>query len=218
MPQASSPSYSSQAASPMMNSPSSMNAGYAPSSAGPSTSYAGGALPSYGSDLRPPAASAPAGSPSPPPLTSPPPAPGSPATNPTAGSGSVAQAAAARPVPVQLSQQPAPMGIAGQSVVAGAGGAVAGAMSADATARNRLQRIVDAVARQEPRLAWAAGDRPDDTTVLLTDLAGGWIPPGIEIPLRQRCWSRDVVVATRVAARRSEVGCAPHAGSIRPRS
>jgi len=59
---------------------------------------------------------------------------------------------------------------------------VAGAVSADATARNRLQRIVDAVARQEPRLAWAAGDRPDDTTVLITDLAGGWIPPGIDIP------------------------------------
>jgi hypothetical protein len=59
---------------------------------------------------------------------------------------------------------------------------VAGAISAEATARNRLQRIVEAVARQEPRLAWAAGDRPDDTTVLITDLAGGWIPPGIDIP------------------------------------
>ncbi|MGO8963809.1 DUF5632 domain-containing protein [Mycobacterium sp.] len=80
------------------------------------------------------------------------------------------------------SQQPAPVGIAGKAVVASAGGAVAGAVSADATARNRLQRIVDAVARQEPRLAWAAGDRPDDTTVLITDLAGGWIPPGIDIP------------------------------------
>jgi hypothetical protein len=79
-------------------------------------------------------------------------------------------------------QQPAPIGIAGKAVVASAGGAVAGAVSADATARNRLQRIVDAVARQEPRLAWAAGDRPDDTTVLITDLAGGWIPPGVDIP------------------------------------
>jgi Family of unknown function (DUF5631)/Family of unknown function (DUF5632) len=59
---------------------------------------------------------------------------------------------------------------------------VAGAASADATSRVRLQRIVDAVARQESRLAWAAGDRPDDTTILLTDLADGWIPPGIEIP------------------------------------
>jgi hypothetical protein len=74
------------------------------------------------------------------------------------------------------------MGMAGKAVVAGAGGAVAGVASAEAAARNRLQRIVDAVARQEPRLAWAVGDSPDDTTVLVTDLAGGWIPPSIEIP------------------------------------
>jgi hypothetical protein len=79
-------------------------------------------------------------------------------------------------------QQPAPIGIAGKAVAAGAGGAVAGVISADAAARNRLQCIVNAVARQEPRLAWAAGDRPDETTVLVTDLAGGWIPPGIDIP------------------------------------
>jgi hypothetical protein len=72
--------------------------------------------------------------------------------------------------------------MAGKAVVAGAGGAVAGAVSADATARIRLQRIVDSVARQESRLAWAVGDRPDETTVLVTDLAGGWIPPGIDIP------------------------------------
>ena len=38
------------------------------------------------------------------------------------------------------------------------------------------------MARQQPRLAWAAGDRPDNTTVLTTDLASGWIPPGIDIP------------------------------------
>jgi hypothetical protein len=181
-PQASAPSYSSQAASPMINAQSPTNAGYAPSTAAPSTPYSGGALPSYGSDLRPAAASAPAGSPSPPPASISSSVPGSPTTSPAAGSGSVPQAAAARPVPLQLSQQPASMGIAGKAVLAGAGGAVAGAVSGDATARIRLQRIVDAVARQEPRLAWAAGDRPDDATVLLTDLAGGWIPPGIEIP------------------------------------
>jgi hypothetical protein len=74
------------------------------------------------------------------------------------------------------------MGFAGKAVAAAAGGAVAGVVSADATARKRLQRIVDAVARQESRLAWAAGDRPDESTVLITDLAGGWIPPGIDIP------------------------------------
>lgn len=91
-------------------------------------------------------------------------------------------AAAARPVPVDSLQQPAPLGIAGKAVAATAGGAVAGAVSADAAARNRLQQIVDAVVRQEPRLAWAAGDRPDETTLLVTDLAGGWVPPDIEIP------------------------------------
>jgi Family of unknown function (DUF5631)/Family of unknown function (DUF5632) len=61
-----------------------------------------------------------------------------------------------------------------------------------------LQRIVDAVARQEPRLAWAAGDRPDDTTVLITDLADGWIPPGIEIP--------SVVTLLEPGRRRGDLG------------
>jgi hypothetical protein len=175
--QAPSSSYSPQAASPMMSAPSSTNAGM------PSTSAPSGALPAYGSDLRPPVASVPAGSPSlPPPLASSSLPPGSPTTSPAAGSGGVANTAAARPVPMSSLQQPAPVGIADKAIVASAGGAVAGAVSADATARNRLQRIVDAVARQEPRLAWAAGDRPDDITVLITDLAGGWIPPGIDIP------------------------------------
>ncbi len=72
--------------------------------------------------------------------------------------------------------------MATQAAVATASGAVAGAVSANATARERLQRLVDAVARQQPRLAWAAGDRADETTVLATDLASGWIPPGIELP------------------------------------
>ncbi len=66
--------------------------------------------------------------------------------------------------------------------MAATGGALAGALSADATARTRLQRLLAAVTRQQPRLAWAIGDRPDDTTVLVTDVASGWIPPGIEIP------------------------------------
>jgi hypothetical protein len=66
--------------------------------------------------------------------------------------------------------------------MATAGGALAGAVSADATARARLQRLVEAVARQAPRLAWAVGDRPDGATVLVTDVASGWIPPGIELP------------------------------------
>ncbi|WP_155770440.1 DUF5632 domain-containing protein [Mycobacterium asiaticum] len=79
-------------------------------------------------------------------------------------------------------QPPPPNATAAQAVTATATGAAVGAASADATARARLQHLVDAVARQQPRLAWAAGDRTNDTTVLVTDLAGGWIPPGIALP------------------------------------
>jgi hypothetical protein len=63
-----------------------------------------------------------------------------------------------------------------------AGGAAAGAASAAATAKARLQRLVDFVASQEPRLRWAAGERSDGTTILITDIASGWIPPDIAIP------------------------------------
>jgi hypothetical protein len=45
-----------------------------------------------------------------------------------------------------------------------------------------LQRLLDAAARQEPKLRWAIGDRKDGSTVLTTDLASGWIPPHVEIP------------------------------------
>jgi len=38
------------------------------------------------------------------------------------------------------------------------------------------------VARQEPRLRWAVGSRSNGDLVLTTDLAGGWIPPGVVIP------------------------------------
>jgi hypothetical protein len=75
-----------------------------------------------------------------------------------------------------------PPGVGTQGVLATAGGALAGAISADATERTRLQRLLAVVTRQEPRLTWAIGDRLDETTVLVTDLASGWIPPGIEIP------------------------------------
>lgn len=59
----------------------------------------------------------------------------------------------------------------------------ANAISWVANEQQRLQRIVDAVARQEPRISWAAGLRDDGTTTLLvTDLAGGWIPPHVRLP------------------------------------
>ncbi|MBO0865814.1 MAG: DUF5632 domain-containing protein, partial [Mycobacterium sp.] len=46
----------------------------------------------------------------------------------------------------------------------------------------RLQRLLKFVARQEPGLRWAVGDRADGTTVVVTDLAHGWIPSGIVLP------------------------------------
>jgi Family of unknown function (DUF5631)/Family of unknown function (DUF5632) len=48
--------------------------------------------------------------------------------------------------------------------------------------KERLQRILAFVVRQEPGLRWAVGDRTDGTTVVVTDLAHGWIPPGIALP------------------------------------
>jgi hypothetical protein len=46
----------------------------------------------------------------------------------------------------------------------------------------RLRRLLAFVAHQEPRLIWAVGARSDGTAVLVTDLAHGWIPPGIALP------------------------------------
>lgn len=46
----------------------------------------------------------------------------------------------------------------------------------------RLARLLHFVARQQPGLRWAVGDRADGATVLATDLAHGWIPPGVLLP------------------------------------
>ena len=46
----------------------------------------------------------------------------------------------------------------------------------------RLNRLLAFVVRQEPRLNWAVGDHVDGTTVLVTDLAHGWVPAGIKLP------------------------------------
>lgn len=50
------------------------------------------------------------------------------------------------------------------------------------SADQRLRRLLEFAARQEPSLSWAVGERPDGTTVLVTDVAHGWIPPGITLP------------------------------------
>jgi hypothetical protein len=146
----------------------------------PVTPQAVGPLPTYGSDLRPPvpttvAPAAPLSS------TAVSATPGSAPVTPSAGQSHTGQPALVRqstaPAPA-----PSPSAIGTHAVVATATGAAVGAASAEATARARLERLVAAVARQQPRLSWAAGDRADDTTVLATDLAGGWIPPGIDLP------------------------------------
>lgn len=186
-PAAPSTAYTPPSPSPMMSGSSATPMPMAPAPSGP--------LPSYGSDLvRPPVAASP---PTPPmtasvpsataaPLSQPPVSPavsGSPAVHPSAagGSANVSQSAVLRPTVVPNPAQ-SPPGVSTQGVIAAGGGALAGAASADATARRRLQRLIAEVARQQPRLAWAIGDRPDGTTVLVTDLASGWIPSGIEIP------------------------------------
>lgn len=152
-------------------------------SIGGGSSIPSGALPAYGSDLRPPVVappsvpSAPAGPVSGAPVAS------SPASSPSAGGPLVS------PVERTASGAAAGQAGAGSSTMAGASaasasaGATAGTVSARTAEQQRLQRIVDAVARQEPRLSWAAGLRDDGTTTLLvTDLAGGWIPPHVRVP------------------------------------
>ena len=54
--------------------------------------------------------------------------------------------------------------------------------AAGSVSEMRLRRILNSVARQEPTVGWAVGDRQDESTVLVTDLASGWIPPHIDIP------------------------------------
>ncbi|MFN8032761.1 MAG: DUF5631 domain-containing protein [Mycobacterium sp.] len=77
---------------------------------------------------------------------------------------------------------PTPAGLTENAFAATATGAAAGAGAAQSQAQQRLQRLLAAVARQEPKLRWAIGEHSDGTTVLTTDIASGWIPPHIEIP------------------------------------
>lgn len=140
-----------------------------------------GPLPTYGSDLRPPVSTA--ITPPAPPSTPLPPS-GTPTSAPVTPS--AGQSAPHQPAVVRQNTPPTPphppSTLGAQAVAATATGAAMGTASADATARKRLQRLVTAVARQQPRLAWAAGDHADNTTLLVTDLASGWIPPDIRLP------------------------------------
>ena len=167
------PVYTPEAASPLVAGPA------APATVAPADTAPAGPLPAYGADIRPAAAAV--STPSAPLSPPPPPAPASAAVQPATGHVGVGQPAVVRR-PAWSPQAQSPPGVGTEAVVVTAGGGIVGATSAEATARARLQRFVDAVARQQPRLGWAAGDRSDDTTVLVTDLAGGWIPPHVDLP------------------------------------
>lgn len=150
---------------------------------GGGSSIPSGSLPAYGSDLRPPVVAPPSVPSGPAGPVSGAPVASSPGSSPSAGGPLVS------PVERAASGAAAGQAGAGSSTMAGASaasaatGATTGAVSSRTAEQQRLQRLVDAVARQEPRVSWAAGLRDDGTTTLLvTDLAGGWIPPHVRLP------------------------------------
>ena len=182
---------------------------------------AAGPLPAYGADLRPPVVAAPAVPTVPAtPVSGAPVAPSAP-SSPSAGGPLVS--------PVERAASGAAAGQAGASgsTMAGASalsattGAAAGAVSGRAAEQQRLQRLVDAVARQEPRLSWAAGLRDDGTTNLVTDLAGGWIPPHVRLPanvtlLEPTARRRDASVVDLLGAVVTAAAHQPHAYIAEP--
>ncbi|MBO0881550.1 MAG: hypothetical protein J2P17_14660, partial [Mycobacterium sp.] len=140
------PAHTGESVSPVMT-----GTGAGPVSA---SSASSGGLPAYGADFRPPLA------PSTPttPMSQPPPQPstvsGSAPIGPAMGGAGLGQPAVASQSgsPTPAHAQP---GVGPQVVMAAASGALAGEMSADATAQARLQRLLAAVARQQPLLGWA---------------------------------------------------------------
>lgn len=155
-----------------------------PSSTGPAAPP--GPLPGYGADLRPAGAAAPAPSASPAgpsaPTSSPPPGgPTTPASGGTTVASSGDRPAPGKPTAGASGQSGA--SVAGNMGAGGTAGAGAGTAARRLAEHQDLQRTLDAVARQAPSLAWAAGLREDETTtVVTTDLAGGWIPPMVKLP------------------------------------
>ncbi len=152
----------------------------APAAVGPA--LPAGPLPAYGSDLRPPVVTAPAMPPLPStPVSGAPVAPSA-STSPSAGGPLVSPVERAASVAAAGKAGASGSTVAGASALSAGAGAASGAAAGRAVEQQRLQRLVDAVARQEPRLSWAAGLRDDGTTNFVTDLAGGWIPPHIRLP------------------------------------
>lgn len=147
-----------------------------------------GPLPGYVAELRPTKSAAP---PLPPPLPAAPAA----AVGTSAAATALAHSTTMRPAPV-------PAITIANAVGAVAAGAVAGNAVARTAADARLHRLLNAVARQEPGLRWAIGERSDGSTVLVTDLANGWVPPHITIPT-------GVVLLKPASLQRSGTGATP---------
>lgn len=135
-----------------------------------------GALIAYGADLRAPAAATAATPPAP--IAAPSSAP----INAASGVGSSGQPTVVRQPASSASPLTAGPGLTERALAATAAGATIGAIEASKVAEQRLRRLLAAVARQQPQLRWAIGDLENGETLLVTDLAGGWVPPGIDIP------------------------------------
>lgn len=118
---------------------------------------------------------------------------GSPAAAPVPAAPMGSRPNAISPVRPGSAGGPHPLSTAGTSGAAGlirkTASAVPGAAAERALAgtptpvrTGRLAQVLTTVAGQEPRLRWAVGIRTDGGAVLATDIAGGWIPPGVRIP------------------------------------
>ncbi|WRO42149.1 hypothetical protein MUW33_2199 [Mycobacterium canetti] len=168
-----------------------------------------GPLPAYGADLRPPVTTPPATPPTPTgPISGAAVTPSSPA----AGGSLMSPVVNKSTTPATTQAQPSnPTPPLASATAAATTGAAAGDTSRRAAEQQRLRRILDTVARQEPGLSWAAGLRDNgQTTLLVTDLASGWIPPHIRLPAhitllepaprRRHATVTDLLGATTVAA------------------
>ena len=149
----------------------------APMAATPPPMAPVGPLPAYGADLRP---ATPTVTASPAPTAS---SPTSAPVNPSSGAGGITQPAvvnkAAAAPDIGLRPDRTHRKCACRNRFRCSGGR---RCQPRMPAKNRLRHLVEAVARQQPQLRWAIGERDDGSTVLVTDVASGWIPPNVEIP------------------------------------
>ncbi len=160
-----------------------MTSGQTPAPVAPVSATPAGPLPAYGADLRPPVITPPVAPPTPTGPVSGAAVAASASSSPSAGSSLVSPVAKST---TQAAAQGQPTTAAAPltgATVAAAAGAAAGDTGRRTAEQQRLRRIVDAMARQEPNISWAAGLRDGGrTTLLVTDLAGGWIPPHVRLP------------------------------------